>query len=351
MAPPASAASALEAEYDAYLTSIAQEMAALDDEARKPGEAGLGAREARARLEQAQIDFTLRAAPIFARCYQGLGSHQALFEELATLTANVEAVARIQEARARREEALAAAHRGPNERKRRRRQAQVSARDFECFRPGCDGQMMHVPREAQMVCPECGFAAPFQLDSAPGCVPYDTVRPVSESTYCKETHLAELLQNVQGKERTEVPAEVVHAVRRELRKFRQLDRPETVTPLVVRSHLRRLRMAKWYDHAMQIAIHATDGRCPRVVLPPELERDLHAAFSQIIEPFQRAIRGFDRTNMLSYSLVCFKRCELNGFEQYKKHFRLLKNPAKLTMCDRWWKSVCEELGWPFKPTV
>lgn len=55
--------------------------------------------------------------------------------------------------------------------------------------------------------------------------------------------------------------------------------------------------------------------------------------------------------MLAYSYYVIKRCELNGFARYKKHFRLLKNQAKIAQCDRWWKSICLELGWPFKPTV
>ena len=209
---------------------------------------------------------------------------------------------------------------------------------------------MLVMKTAEIVCQSCGVVREFNENSAAGLA-FNERAPVSESSYSKQTHLAELLQNVQGRERTEVPSEVVDAVRTELRKFRQLDRPEKITALVVRGHLRRIKQARWYDHAQQIAMTASGNRCPRVELPPELERDLHAAFARIIVPFQRAIRGFKRSNMLAYSYYVIKRCELNGFARYKKHFRLLKNQAKIAQCDRWWKSICQELGWPFKPTV
>lgn len=349
MASAGSAAASLEHEYDAYLASIGHEMQAVAADAHKPGTPGAEARARLARLEQARTDFCLRAAPILARCYQGVGSRQALYEELATLTANVEAIARIHEARIRREEALAAASRGPNDRKRRRRELPWSRDDILCHRPGCDGVML-VLRSAEIVCEACGYMREFNEVSTAGLA-FNERAPVSESSYSKQTHLAELLQNVQGRERTEVPSEVVDAVRAELRKFRQLDRPEKITALVVRGHLRRIKQARWYDHAQQIAMTASGNRCPRVVLPPELERDLHAAFARIIVPFQRAIRGFKRSNMLAYSYYVIKRCELNGFARYKKHFRLLKNQAKIAQCDRWWKSICQDLGWPFKPTV
>ena len=338
--------SSLEHEYDAYLASLAQEMAAVGAEG--PSEER---RATLARLDLARTEFVLQAAPILARCYRGGESRQALYEELATLTANVEAIARIREARLRREDALAAARRGPNDRKRRVKGQVYTTESLVCSTPGCGGNLV-VFKTMEVVCERCGTSRGFET-AAPmdGGLAFGDRAPASESSYSKQTHLAELLQNVQGKERTEVPSDVVDAVRTELRKHKQLEQPQKITALVVRGHLRRLGLAHWYDHAQQIAMTASDNRCPRVVLPPELERDLHAAFALIIEPFKRAIRGYNRTNFLSYSYFAYKRSEINGFSAYKRHFRLLKNQQKTAQCDRWWKSVCEEVGWPFRPTV
>lgn len=347
MASAGSAASALEHEYAAYMASLGQKLAAASAEARKPGEAGDAARAQLALLEQARTDFALRAAPILARCYQGRESRQALFEELATLTENVDAIARIREARERHDEAVATSRRGPNDRKRRAKGSPWVRDDILCGHDGCEGYMLVMPARATMVCQACGTCRQYVEMQ----LPFGDRLPVSESSYSKQTHLAELLQNVQGRERTDVPPDVVDGVRTELRKFRQLERPDSVTALVVRGHLRRLGLAKWYDHSQQIAMTATGNLCPRVDLPPELVRDLHAAFSQIIAPFERAIRGYKRSNMLAYSFFGYKRCEINGFAKYKRHFRLLKNQLKIAQCDRWWKSICAELGWEYRPTV
>ena len=63
---------------------------------------------------------------------------------------------------------------------------------------------------------------------------------------------------------------------------------------------------------MQIAIIISNGKCPRLRLPPELIQDIHASFAVAQEPFAAAIQNDNRINFLAYSYFCHKRCQING---------------------------------------
>ena len=57
---------------------------------------------------------------------------------------------------------------------------------------------------------------------------------------------------LQGTERSQVPPEVVEAVREEFKRQRVQDKRK-ITKLAVRRHLKRIKKTRYYDHCAQIA--------------------------------------------------------------------------------------------------
>lgn len=240
--------------------------------------------------DDAVLKFALRAGPILARVAVE-GDQQCLYEELAIVTNNIEALKRIEEARGRRYEARKAGSRGPNTRKTQDRCQHWTNEDLTCA--VCRSPLIILAREATVVCPQCGQSRYHQEDSL-DALPFGDRNPVSESSYSRQTHLAEVVAQVQGIERTDVPDEVIAALRKDLAKHRLLVDPLKVTPELVKRHLKRLRLSKWYDNAMQLAIIVTGNKCRRLTLPPELVKDLHDSFREAQPSFQDAIAGTKR---------------------------------------------------------
>lgn len=59
----------------------------------------------------------------------------------------------------------------------------------------------------------------------------------------------------------------------------------------------------------------------------------------------------ERKNFLSYSYVLYKLCELEGLDEFKHCFSLLKGRDKLFRQDSCWRLICTELGWQYLPSI
>lgn len=104
----------------------------------------------------------------------------------------------------------------------------------------------------------------------------------TNSIYKRPNHLQEVLLQLQGLEKTVVPAEVMERVRGEVKKYR-LD-AATITMSQVRDILRRLKLPKMYEHAAQI-VHALSGR-PPIVIPEDVEARIKRMFNEVCRPFR-----------------------------------------------------------------
>ena len=268
------------------------------------------------------MQFTLQAAPILSKASSADADQQQLYEELARLTGNKEALKRIEDARKRRQDGIQAAHRPRNKRKTRDRSLNWSGEDLRCTE--CNVALIHMHRQGHTVCPDCGKTFMDLVDDSFEGLPFGERTPVSVSSYSRHTHMAELLAQVQGTEQTDVPDEVIEALRTQLKKHRLLDEPHKITPNLVKSHLKQLKLSKWYDNGMQLATIVSGGKCPQLRLPPALVHDIHTSFAAAQEPFAQAIQSSKRTNFLAYSYFCHKRCQINGVHSVHKTFHILQ---------------------------
>ncbi len=201
-----------------------------------------------------------------------------------------------------------------------------------------------------LVCESCGkasrydeatFAAYTHAEKNSG------ITIVNHLAYKRINHFCEWLNSLQAKESTEIPADVIEAVRAEFKKNR-VNMSKDVKPAKVREYLKKLKLNKYYENVNMIANELSGVPAPK--LPKELESRLKDMFVEVQAPFD-ASKPPDRKNFLSYSYVLHKFCELLGEDEYLVHFPLLKSPQKLYNQDAIWKKMCAILKWEFIPSI
>lgn len=148
---------------------------------------------------------------------------------------------------------------------------------------------------------------------------------------------------MQGTERSQVPAEVVEAVREEFRRHRVTDKRQ-MTKAAVRRHLKRIRMSRWYDHCAQIARELSGIQ--EVVIPDDVQQKLRVLFKQT-EPAFEAVCPDTRSNYINYSFAVRKLLQLLGLDHLMKHFATLKNADKRMEQLQIWKAMCHWLSWQY----
>lgn len=151
------------------------------------------------------------------------------------------------------------------------------------------------------------------------------------------------ISQIQGKETTDIPEEVYDKILLEIKKQR-ITNMATLTTEKVRAILKKLKLAKYYEHTPHI-IHKLNG-LPIPNFEPELEEKLRTMF-KIIQPLFLKHMPKGRKNFLSYSYILFKFIQLLGRDEFLPNFNLLKNREKLHQQDQVWKKICEELEWDF----
>ena len=167
------------------------------------------------------------------------------------------------------------------------------------------------------------------------------------AAYKRINHFNEWLNQVQGKETTEIPDDVYDSILLEVKKQKLTNMAE-LTQRRVKDILRKLRINKYYEHIPHI-INRLNGM-PSPHFPPELEDRLRHMFCQIQGPFLR-FSPSQRKNFLSYSFCLHKMMQLLEKDQYLSSFPLLKSREKLQQQDQIWRKICEELGWDFIPSL
>lgn len=174
-------------------------------------------------------------------------------------------------------------------------------------------------------------------------------RYMKQFTYKRIGHFREFLRQLQGKCVARMK-EVDEGVMLEF--TRSNVPPERITPLKVRSKLKKLRLSDYYDQATSICC-ALNKQYKPIVIPPEREAKLCEMFF-MLEPVYEEIKPTvrpDRKNFMSYPTATYKMCEILGWEEYLPHIFLLISLKLQIEQDEYWRKCCEKLGWPFVPTV
>ena len=171
----------------------------------------------------------------------------------------------------------------------------------------------------------------------------DPPKEISYFSYKRINHYTEWLNQIQGKETTDIPEEVFEAILAELKKQRITDF-KTITRQKIKEILKKLKVNKYYEHIPFILNRITGN--PNPYLSVELENKLKEMFALIQVPFLRHA-PLIRKNFLSYSYVLHKFIQLLGQDSLLQYFPLLKSREKLMQQEVIWRKICEDLNWRF----
>lgn len=205
---------------------------------------------------------------------------------------------------------------------------------------------------SQLTCLRCGashqsiVSAPGVQSTGPSLGGRDERR--TGYLYKRTNHFANHLRRIQAKDCGAVRADVLRAVEAELLVERIQRGDPRITTAKVRGILKKLRLQKYYNVTYAITSRLSGRAAP--CLTRLQEEKLTSMFSDIQEPFGRHCPP-DRVNMISYSYVLHKMCQILGWTDLMVHFPLLKARSKTFQQDAIWKGICADLGWPFIKSI
>lgn len=211
----------------------------------------------------------------------------------------------------------------------------------------CDSKdMVKLVTEGYSYCQACDTMMPIIIDHDKPSY-RDPPNEVTYFSYKRINHLNEWLNQVQGKETTEIPEEIYDKILLEIKKQRITNMAE-LTYDKVKKILKHLKVHKYYEHIPHI-INRLNG-FPMPNFTSDLEDKLRNMFKQIQMPFLKHSPP-NRKNFLSYSFVLHKFLQLLEKDEYLTYFPLLKSRDKLVAQDKIWKLICQDCGWQFIPSL
>lgn len=213
----------------------------------------------------------------------------------------------------------------------------------------CNVPMRLSMNESYVVCSNCGNYDHYFEPSVSGLT-YEQELNTDTNVhfaYKRINHLRELLAQLQAKERSEIPSDVIDKVHAEFKKAR-IQNVSEITETKVKYYLKKLNLNKYYEHTRQIT-NLLNGKPPPSI-SSELYETLINMFMDIQEPFEMVCPA-SRKNFFSYNYVLYKFCELLGETEMMSLFPLLKSREKLYQQDCIWKDICRITGWTFYKSV
>lgn len=217
--------------------------------------------------------------------------------------------------------------------------------DEKC--PNCKiGEIMNLQFDAIVICMDCGYQDTLLAEQNRPVIMYNS-KDTSHYSYKRINHFREWCNQVQGKESTEIPGEVFEKILSELKKQKVLDY-KTISYKTMRQILKTLKLNRYYEHQSYILNRINGVQAPQ--FSPELEEKLCSMFKNIQSPFLKHCPK-SRKNFLSYSYVLYKFFQILGYDEYLKHFPLLKSRIKIFTMDQIWQNICKDCEFPFIPSL
>lgn len=213
----------------------------------------------------------------------------------------------------------------------------------------CDSTVYITTNESSIICPNCGYIDTYFQPNSNGLTYEQEINTNLNVhfAYKRINHLRELLSQLQAKETSGIPEDVLDKIRGEFKKARIKNLSE-ITEIKIKSYLKKLGLNKYYENTRQIT-NILNGKPPPVI-SNELYEQFIIMFTDIQEPFERVCPK-TRKNFFSYNYVLYKFCELLDEHDVKQVFPLLKSREKLYQQDCIWKDICAIMNWKFIKSV
>ena len=209
------------------------------------------------------------------------------------------------------------------------------------------GELVPHEEEGILICnnKNCGIFVSYIIDSSK---PTNKEPPneVSYTAYIRLNHFKEILSQFQAKETTQIPEEVIDAIRNRIIKERITD-TTTLTYDKMRDILRKLGYNKYFEHIQYI--NSIFGIKPPI-MNEELHETLCVLFIEIQKPWAIHCPP-NRTNFFNYTYTLYQLCVLLDQKQYIPFIVQLKDDLKRREQDQIWKLVCDSLNWEFFASI
>lgn len=186
------------------------------------------------------------------------------------------------------------------------------------------------------VCNICGDMETIIMD--------ETIKEYS--CYKRLSHFKEWVNQFQAKETTDIEDSIYKEIIYEIKKARITD-PSKLNRERMQKILFKLGYSNLYEHIPYI-INKLSG-LPPPKISPDIEKKFCQMFMMIQQPWE-LYKPKGRKNIISYSYIIYKFCELLELDHLLPFFPLLKSHKKLTEHDVFWKKCCKHLRWEFYPT-
>jgi hypothetical protein len=227
----------------------------------------------------------------------------------------------------------------------------INIQDFVVSSDVCEacrmGELIPQDEEGILICNNnnCGKFIVHIID---GSKPTNKEPPneVSYTAYIRLNHFKEILSQFQAKETTQIPEDVIEAIRNRITKERIKDM-KLINYDKMREILRKLGLNKYFEHIQYI--NSLFGIKPPI-MNEELHETLCVLFIEIQKPWALHCPA-NRTNFFNYTYTLYQLCVLLDQVQYLPYIPMMKDREKQLEQDMIWKKVCQDLDWEFFPTV
>lgn len=209
------------------------------------------------------------------------------------------------------------------------------------------GELIPQDEEGILICnnESCGQFITYIIDSSKPNNK-DPPNEVSYTAYIRLNHFKEILSQFQAKESTQIPDDVIDAIKARIKKERITDMKE-INYDKMREILRKLGLNKYFEHIQYI--NSLFGIKPPI-MNEELHETLCVLFIEIQKPWAVHCPP-NRTNFFNYTYTLYQLCVLLDQTQYLPYIPMMKDREKQLEQDMIWKKVCEDLDWQYFPTV
>jgi len=208
------------------------------------------------------------------------------------------------------------------------------------------GTLIPVEDEGVLMCtkPGCARMTPYLIENEKPSYK-DPPKELCFYVYHRINHFKEIIAQIQGKQTTHIPQEVIDNIRKQVKKERIV--LKQLSNAQARIIIKKLGYNKYYDHVTFIK---TKFGIKPPIIPTHIEEQLYIYFINIQPAYAKACPVW-RTNFLHYCYTGYKLCELMGLTQYLPLFTLLKDPVKILEQDVIWEKMCKIMNWRFIHTV
>jgi len=200
------------------------------------------------------------------------------------------------------------------------------------------------------ICTGCGLSKMVLFNDESIPLYTEHVEQITIFNYKRNNHFQECLNQLQAKENTTIPPQIIKDLTFEFKKY-NITNCKLFNATLVKSYLKKLKYNKYYEHIPTIINEFCGLSAPKMT--PELEQQLKIMFDEIQIPFEKYSKIIcpDRKNFLNYNYIFYKMCQLLNKDEFLNFFPLLKSREKLYEHDLIWKGICTDLHWGFIASI